>query len=92
MSRKIEISVVIPVFNEEDCVGPLCETVRKACRCLQSSYEIILVDDGSRDRTFELLREIHEQDPDIKVVRLCRNFGSSPAAYSEKRAATRSFG
>ena len=79
MSRKIEISVVIPVFNEEDCVRPLCETVRNACRSLQSSYEIILVDDGSRDRTFELLKEIHEQDPDIKVVRLRRNFGQTPA-------------
>lgn len=79
MSRKIEISVVIPVFNEEDCVRLLCESVRKACRSLQSTYEIILVDDGSRDRTFELLQEIHEQDPDIKVVRLRRNFGQTSA-------------
>ena len=79
MRRKIETSVVIPVFDEEDCVRPLCETVRNACRSLQSSYEIILVDDGSRDRTFELLKEIHEQDPDIKVVRLRRNFGQTSA-------------
>jgi polyisoprenyl-phosphate glycosyltransferase len=69
------ISVVIPCFNEE---GTLRETHRRVGQTLAQAsrgYEIVYVDDGSRDTTPELLRALHAEDPHVRVVYLSRNFG-----------------
>ncbi len=73
------ISIVVPVYNEEESVEPLYHKIRGACSELGSSYEMVFVDDGSRDRTFEILRGIHERDPSVKVVRFRKNFGQTAA-------------
>ncbi|GIV75685.1 MAG: dolichol-phosphate mannosyltransferase [Litorilinea sp.] len=75
------ISVVIPLYNEEESIPHLYEALTQALRDYGKSYEIIIVDDGSRDRSFELLRELAEKDPALKVIRLRRNFGQT-AAFS----------
>jgi glycosyltransferase involved in cell wall biosynthesis len=73
------ISIVVPVYNEEESIGLLYKKIRDACGELRISYEIVFVDDGSRDRTFEMLAVIHKQDPSVKVVRFRKNFGQTAA-------------
>jgi glycosyltransferase involved in cell wall biosynthesis len=74
-----DISIVVPVFNEEENIVPLYHKIRRACSVLGSSYEVVFVDDGSRDRTFEMLASIHKQDPGVKVIRFRKNFGQTAA-------------
>jgi len=73
------ISIVVPVYNEEECVLPLCRKIREACEPLGKPYEIIFVDDGSCDGTFEVLHQIHSQDGRVKVIRLRKNYGQTAA-------------
>jgi glycosyltransferase involved in cell wall biosynthesis len=62
ITDKIVFSIVIPVYNEEETILPLCQSVRRACEPLGKRYELIFVDDGSRDKTFEMLKRIHRED------------------------------
>jgi undecaprenyl-phosphate 4-deoxy-4-formamido-L-arabinose transferase len=75
-----EISIVVPVFNEE---GTLRELHAKVAAALAgTSYELILVNDGSRDRSDEILRELAREHADVVVVELSRNFGQHPAVLA----------
>ncbi|MBI2467596.1 MAG: glycosyltransferase family 2 protein [Candidatus Rokubacteria bacterium] len=73
------ISVVVPVYNEEDNVGPLLDGVRDALEGLGRPYELIVVDDGSTDGTAARLRDAVTRLPALRVVRLRSNFGQSAA-------------
>ena len=73
------LSIVVPVYNEEESVLPLHQKVRGICGSLGQPYEMVFVDDGSRDRTFDVLEEIHEWDTRVKVVRFRKNFGQTAA-------------
>jgi glycosyltransferase involved in cell wall biosynthesis len=79
MSAVPELSVVVPVFNEEENLTPLHGKIDVALRNLGLTYEILYVDDGSRDRSFELLSAIAAQDEHAKVIRFRRNFGQTAA-------------
>jgi glycosyltransferase involved in cell wall biosynthesis len=68
-------SVVIPVFNEEENIPELYQRLTAVMQGLRSPYEIILVDDGSKDRSFPMMKALHEQDPRVKALKLSRNFG-----------------
>lgn len=70
---------MVPVYNEEENLLPLHEKISAALRALGHSYEVLYVDDGSRDRSFELLEQIAAKDPTAKVVRFRRNFGQTAA-------------
>ena len=75
LAPKPEISVVVPCYNED---AVLLETTRRLTASLEQigrSFEIVYVDDGSRDNTPRILTEIHGSDPRVRVVRLSRNFG-----------------
>jgi glycosyltransferase involved in cell wall biosynthesis len=75
-----DLSVVIPLFNEEPSLEPLCDQLNSALAALQRSYEIIFVDDGSMDGSFDKLKQLHGMDPDhIRVVQFRRNFGKTAA-------------
>lgn len=74
-------SVVIPVFNEVENLRELYERLTKVMPGLGVAYEVIFVDDGSEDESFALLKELHDQDERVMVIRLSRNFGQ-PAAIS----------
>ena len=73
--RSVELSVVVPVFNEEGNLKPLYTRLTKVMRALGEPYEIILVDDGSSDSSFQILKGLHQKDKNIKVIRFTRNFG-----------------
>jgi len=74
-----EISVVVPLFNEEENIAELHRRLTQALDALDTSYELVLVNDGSRDATPELLDELAESDPCVVAVHLSRNFGHQPA-------------
>lgn len=73
------ISIVIPIHNEEPSILPLYDRLTAVLERLQRPYEIIFVDDASTDRSFDLLANLVETDGRLKVIRLRRNFGQTPA-------------
>jgi glycosyltransferase involved in cell wall biosynthesis len=73
------LSVVIPVYNEEENVRLLHESLRNALDPLNQEYELLFVDDGSTDRTLPILEEIQAQDNKMVVLSLRRNFGQTAA-------------
>jgi glycosyltransferase involved in cell wall biosynthesis len=74
-----ELSVVVPIFNEEESIPALYERLTGALAAMGTGYEIIAVDDGSRDRSFALLRDLANVDRRLRVVRFRRNFGQTAA-------------
>ena len=68
-------SVVAPVYNEEALVAEFCQRTIAALEPLGEPFEVVLVNDGSRDHSPDIIRELHDQDPRIKVVNFSRNFG-----------------
>jgi glycosyltransferase involved in cell wall biosynthesis len=73
------ISVVVPCFNEEAVIVVCHERLTKVLQSTGEPYEIVYVDDGSRDNTAQMLQDLHATDPHIVVLRLSRNFGHQPA-------------
>ena len=76
---QLELSVVIPIYNEQENIEQLYGDLKQVLERLGKSYEIVAVDDGSTDGSFEVLRELHRGDDLLKVVRLRRNFGQAAA-------------
>ncbi len=75
----MELSIVIPVFNEEENIGPLVLEIHGVLVPLQVSYQIVVVDDGSKDGTFPELQRLCQHSERLKIVRLKRNFGQTAA-------------
>lgn len=78
-----KISVIVPCYNEEESI-PLFYDEIKRVRSLMTDYafEVIFVDDGSRDRSLELMRELAEKDEEIRYISFSRNFGKEAAMYA----------
>jgi len=74
-----KVSVVIPVFNEEANLPNLLPRLLPALEGLKKPYEVIFIDDGSRDKSAEILRSIAEKNQNLVLVELSRNFGQHPA-------------
>src|SRR6266498_5249547 len=74
-----ELSVVVPIYDEEENIPVLYERLTGALAALGIGYEIIAVDDGSHDRSFAFLRELARADRRLRVVRFRRNFGQTAA-------------
>jgi len=77
----VDLSIVVPVYNEEPNIQRLYDQLTEVLDPLGSEYEIICADDGSQDRSFELLSELSAKDPRIKVIQFRRNYGQT-AAFS----------
>jgi polyisoprenyl-phosphate glycosyltransferase len=75
----VEISVVIPVFNESGNIGPLCERVAPVLERIAPSWEILFVDDGSGDGTLDAIRTRNAAEPRIGAISFSRNFGKEVA-------------
>lgn len=73
------ISVVIPVFNSAEILQDLYDRLENVLLGINDSYEIILVDDGSSDKSFEVMKSLNQRDPRVKAIRLSRNFGQQNA-------------
>ena len=79
MSPHPDLSVVIPCYNEAANLAALYKRLSPVLKSLNLSYEIIFVDDGSRDNTFEEIRTLHSEDKQVKGLSLSRNFGHQVA-------------
>src|SRR3989338_6662466 len=79
MPKNIDLSIVIPLFNEEEVAPFLLKEINKVAATLSKDYEVVLVDDGSTDNTFELIKKASKKNPRIKMIKLSRNFGHQAA-------------
>jgi glycosyltransferase involved in cell wall biosynthesis len=77
--ERIAYSIVVPAYDEEQSLPLLYEALTTQLQGLGQPYEIIFVDDGSRDGSFQVMQELHQRDPRVKVIRFRRNFGKTPA-------------
>lgn len=75
----MDLSVVIPVYNEEKNISVLHAELKEVLAGLNKSYEIIFINDGSTDKTLENLRRVHASDPQVKVIDFNKNFGQTAA-------------
>lgn len=78
-NNKIYLSVILPVFNEEDNIQLQYEDLIKSIKPLKISYELIFIDDGSIDKSFNLLSDIAKKDKHTKIISFRRNFGQTAA-------------
>ena len=76
---EVQISVVVPIYDEEGNLPELCSRLNEVLPTLGKSYEVILVDDGSSDGSFAVIREIALEDPHYRAIRLRRNYGQTAA-------------
>ena len=75
----MQISVVIPLLNEEESLPELEAWIRRVMEAKGFSYEIVFVDDGSTDRSWEIIEGLQAQNPNIRAIRFRRNYGKSAA-------------
>ena len=74
-----DISIVVPLLNEEQSLGELADQITKALAKTSYSYEILFIDDGSTDRSWEIVEQLAEKHVEIQGIRLRRNYGKSDA-------------
>ncbi|WP_163707611.1 glycosyltransferase family 2 protein [Mangrovibacterium lignilyticum] len=77
----MDISVVIPLLNEEESLPELTSWIKRVMDHNHYSYEIILIDDGSSDNSWEVIEKLHHENPDIKGIKFRRNYGKSAALH-----------
>ncbi len=78
-NRQVKYSIVIPIFNEEAVLPELWRQLSIVINQLDGICEVIFVDDGSSDNSYQILSELHRRHSEIKILRLSRNFGHQPA-------------
>src|SRR5438093_5422195 len=79
MKHSIRYSIVVPLYDEEQNVRPLYLRIVRVMQEVNDTYQIIFIDDGSRDNTFKIISEICQKDPHVVVIRLRKNFGQTAA-------------
>ncbi len=84
----MDVSLVIPIYNEQENIPLLYDQLTPALLQLRRSYEILFVDDGSRDGSFEALKELATRDTHVKIVRFRRNYGQTAAMQAGIHAAS----
>ncbi|HTI93078.1 MAG TPA: glycosyltransferase family 2 protein [Puia sp.] len=84
----MDISIVIPVYNEDESLPELCSWIQRVVQANELSYEVILVDDGSTDRSWEVIEELRRSNPHIKGIKFQRNYGKSAALNEGFKAAS----
>jgi glycosyltransferase involved in cell wall biosynthesis len=82
MNKRLDISVVVPLFNEEESLGELVAWIDRVAHENSLSYEVIMVNDGSTDRSWEVVKELSTKYPTVKGISFMRNYGKSAALYS----------
>lgn len=82
MKNKIEISIVVPMHNEEECINEFYTRTTSTLRNLKVPYEIVLVNDGSKDNTGGIIKKLSKKDPSVLGVFLARNRGQCTAIYA----------
>ncbi len=84
----MDISIVIPLFNEEESLPELTAWIHRVCKPMQVAYEIIFIDDGSRDHSWSVITSLAASHPEIKAIKFRRNYGKSAALNEGFQAAS----
>ena len=84
----IDISIVVPVLNEAESLTELRDQIAASCRSLALNWELILIDDGSTDASWQTITRLALNDPHIKGLRFRRNFGKAAAQSAGFRGAS----
>src|SRR5688572_12951093 len=84
----MDISIVIPLYNEEESLGELFAWIKRVLEKTAWSYEVIFVDDGSRDTSWKVIKELSEKHTEVKGIKFRRNHGKSAALNEGFQAAT----
>lgn len=77
----MDISVVVPLFNEEESLPELTAWIDRVMKANNFTYEVWMVDDGSTDDSWKVVQELRKKNPNVKAVKFQRNYGKSPALY-----------
>ncbi len=77
----MDISVIVPLYNEEESLKELYAWILRVMQAHKFTYEVIFVNDGSTDRSWDVIEELHEQDARVRGIKFRRNDGKSPALY-----------
>ena len=81
MNAPLDISVVVPLYNEDESLPELYAWIERVMKANGFSFEVIFVNDGSTDRSWEVIEELQAQSPHVKGIKFRRNYGKSPALY-----------
>ena len=82
MSSKIDISLVIPLYNEDESLKELTDWISMVMDKNNFTYEVLLIDDGSKDRSWEVIQKLSATNKNIKGLRFNRNYGKSAALHT----------
>lgn len=77
----MDITVVVPLYNEEESLPELYAWIERVMKANDFSFEVIFVNDGSTDRSWEVIEELAEKSENVKGIKFRRNYGKSPALY-----------
>lgn len=86
-----DISLVIPLYNEAESLGELHQKITNVMKRMDKSYEIIFIDDGSTDKSSEIIEELHRQDEHVKLIQFRKNYGKSAGLAAGFNAASGAF-
>ena len=75
----MDISIIVPLFNEDESLPELASWIERVMKDNQFSYEVIMVHDGSNDRSWEVIETLHSENNTIKGIKFQRNYGKSAA-------------
>src|SRR5660397_100597 len=77
----MDISVVVPLYNEEESLPELAAWIKKVMDENNFSYEIVMIDDGSKDNSWKVVQKLQSENPFVKGIKFRRNYGKSAALY-----------
>ena len=82
MKKKKLISLIVPCYNEEEALPIFYQETTKVLETMDVDYELLIIDDGSKDKTYQIAKELAEKDKHIKYISFSRNFGKEAAMYA----------
>lgn len=84
----MKISLVVPCYNEEQCIEKYYEAMKPVREKIPEEFEFIFVDDGSKDKTLSIIKDLAKKDKQVRFISFSRNFGKEAAMYAGLKAAT----
>jgi len=83
----MDISVIVPLYNEDESLEKLYEWIQRVMTSNQFTYEVIFVNDGSTDRSWEVIESLQQKSANVRGIKFRNNYGKSPALFCGFRAA-----
>ena len=78
---KLDVSIVVPLFNEEESLMELADWIKRVCDENQLSFEVYFIDDGSTDGSWRVIADLAHKHPEVRGIRFAKNYGKSQALH-----------